>query len=143
MFARGLAGKLYDKAATAQGLPPGAGCAGLQACFGDTFRACSLLCLAGSLCSVSLALRTRGPYLELGRELAEEDEERATVLRAASEAAARAAAAAAHAAAHAAAAAASPSASAAQSHHRHHRHHHPRSPRHHPRSHALERTSIF
>jgi hypothetical protein len=142
--ARGLAGRLYDEAAAAQGLAPGAGsCLGLQACFGETFKICSLLCLGGALCSVLLALRTRGSYLELGRELAEEDEERARVKQAAADAAARAAAAAVAASAAAAAAAAaaysplsSQSSSSGRFHHRHHRHH--------PRSHALsERDSIF
>ena len=126
-FARGLAGKLYDRAAAAQGLSPGAaaGCSGLNACFGETFKICALLCVAGALCSVLLAARTKGCYLELGRELAAGDEERERVLKAAAEAAAEAAARAASAV------------SAADRRRRHLFHHH-------PRSHALsERDSIF
>lgn len=128
-FARGLAGKFYDRAAAAQGkLSPSGGtaakCSGLHACFGETFKICSLLCLAGSLCAALLAARTRESYLELGRELAEGEDERARVLKAAADAAARAAAEAA--------------AAAAADRRRHHLSHH------HPRSHALsERDSIF
>ena len=65
LLARCLAGRVYDRAAAAQGAPPGGECRG-GACFGPTLLALAGLQACGGVVAFTLAWRARAKYRRLG-----------------------------------------------------------------------------